>query len=95
MSLRSTFVRARWLLLLLPLFALASTMQVGCTGGPDRTDDFAHEDRKATAPAPASGNNATPPSAKPSGKPATSGTYEDGYGYGYDDDDYQGYGYYE
>lgn len=60
MSLRSTFLRARWLLLLLPLFALASTMQVGCNGAIDpqsRVDDFAHEDPKAGAPSSTNGKD--------------------------------------
>lgn len=59
MSLRSTLLRARWLLLLLPLFALASTMQVGCAveSSDQRRDDFAHEDPKAGAPSIAKDRN--------------------------------------
>jgi hypothetical protein len=72
MSFRSTFTRARWLLLLLPLFALASTMQVGCTGADAPRDDFAHEDLKAGVSTRAGAYGAY-------------GAYDDddGYGYGY------------
>lgn len=68
MTLRSTFLRARWLLLLVPLFALASTMQVGCAGSSDRQDDYAREDVKP-------GGNA-------GGASQYGGLYDDGYGYG-------------
>ena len=67
MSFRRTFVRARWLLLLLPLFSLASAMQVGCTASSESHDDFAHEDLKAGTPSKAAGY----------------GYDDDGYGYGY------------
>jgi hypothetical protein len=38
----NTLVRLRWLVLILPAFALFSTVQVGC-GSPER-DDFSRED---------------------------------------------------
>jgi hypothetical protein len=48
MLLRSTLLRIRWVVLILPLFALSSTVQVGC-GSPER-DDFSREDLKAGSP---------------------------------------------
>jgi len=84
MNLRSTVLRARWLLLLLPLFALASTMQVGCNGRVEGRDDFSHEDALGQ---PRTGGPGAP------GKPSYGG-------YGYDNDDGSGtyddvYGSYE
>ena len=72
MTLRSNlFLRLRWLVLVLPLFALFSTAQVGC--GSDN-DDFAREDLKGGAPNGGYGYGGY-------------GNYDDddtGYGYGYE-----------
>lgn len=75
MTLRSSLVlRLRWVVLVLPLFALFSTAQVGC-GSDD--DDFSREDLKAGGPNGGYGYG-------------TYGNYDDndgddtGYGYGYE-----------
>jgi len=84
---RNLLLRARWLLLLLPVFALASTLQVGCVGGTDQRDDYVHED-------PQNGNPAGYPNGNPHPKPTIYG-YDDDYPYygGYGDDWDNGYGY--
>ena len=46
MKYRSLLLRARYLVLVLPLFALFSTAQVGCTTTNESTDNYAKEDPK-------------------------------------------------
>lgn len=45
MALRRFLSRARWIVLLLPAFALFSSAQVGCNGRTTHADDYAHEDQ--------------------------------------------------
>jgi hypothetical protein len=48
MLLRNTLLRFRWVVLILPAFALFSSVQVGC--GNDSHDDFSREDLKTGSP---------------------------------------------
>lgn len=50
MTLRSILSNARYLVLVVPAFAFASTLQTGCTSGGASKDDFAHEDPHAGTP---------------------------------------------
>ena len=50
MTLRSMLSNARYLVLVVPAFALLSTVQVGCTTGGATKDDYAHEDPRSGTP---------------------------------------------
>jgi hypothetical protein len=89
---RSILVRARYLVLLLPAFALFSTLQIACSSSVSGTgqsnDDLTQEDRK-----PAAGTGAD---GAASGYHSGYGAYGSPYGYGYDYGSYddETYGYY-
>lgn len=47
MTLHPLLLRLRWLALVLPLFAIVSSVQVGCTNG-SGADDYSSEDQAST-----------------------------------------------